>query len=100
MPKIYEYLGLIFFFYANEHLPIHVHVSSGGLESKLELVFEKGRLKEVRPVQVKGKRPLTNNDLKEAIRFAKKHSEGIVEKWTSFFVKNKKVSCEVISKKI
>ena len=25
MPKIYEYLGLIFFFYANEHLPIHVH---------------------------------------------------------------------------
>ena len=23
MPKIYEYLGLIFFFYSNEHLPIH-----------------------------------------------------------------------------
>jgi hypothetical protein len=40
MPKIYEYLGLIFFFYANEHLPIHVHVAKG----EFELFFENGRL--------------------------------------------------------
>lgn len=32
--KDYEYLGLIFFFYANEHLPIHVHVTNAGRESK------------------------------------------------------------------
>lgn len=100
MPKIYEYLGLIFFFYANEHLPIHVHVSSGGLESKLELIFENGKLKEVRSVTVKGKQPLTDKDVKEAIRFVKKYNDGIVEKWTTFFVKNKKVSCEMINKKI
>ena len=24
MPKIYEYFGFIFFFYSNEHEPIHV----------------------------------------------------------------------------
>ncbi|WP_219624880.1 DUF4160 domain-containing protein, partial [Vibrio parahaemolyticus] len=25
MPKIYEYLGIILFFYSNEHEPIHIH---------------------------------------------------------------------------
>ncbi|MDE6341047.1 MAG: DUF4160 domain-containing protein, partial [Muribaculaceae bacterium] len=25
MPKIFEYFGLIFYFYSNEHEPIHVH---------------------------------------------------------------------------
>ena len=25
MPKLYEYFGLVVFFYANEHEPIHVH---------------------------------------------------------------------------
>ena len=25
MPKIFEYLGILIFFYSNEHEPIHVH---------------------------------------------------------------------------
>ena len=29
MPKIFEYFGFIFFFYSNEHEPIHVHVTHG-----------------------------------------------------------------------
>ncbi|MBR3578817.1 MAG: DUF4160 domain-containing protein [Bacteroidales bacterium] len=29
MPKIFEYFGLIFYFYSNEHEPIHVHVQHG-----------------------------------------------------------------------
>lgn len=38
MPKIFEYLGIIFFFYYNEHEPIHVHVHAkkGEYESKAE----------------------------------------------------------------
>jgi hypothetical protein len=55
MPKIYEYLGLIFFFYSDEHLPRHVHVSYAEYESKLELHFENGKLKEIRVVKVKGR---------------------------------------------
>ena len=33
MPKIFEYFGFIFYFYSNEHEPIHVHVIHGGNES-------------------------------------------------------------------
>ena len=100
MPKIYEYLGLIFFFYANEHLPIHVHVSFAEFESKFELEFENGRLKNINVQKVKGRLPLPQKEIKEAINFIKKYHEGIVDKWTKFFVQNKKVTCEIINKKI
>ena len=32
MPKIFEYFGFIFYFYSNEHEPIHVHVMHGARE--------------------------------------------------------------------
>ena len=100
MPKIYEYLGLIFFFYSNEHLPIHVHVSFAEYESKLELEFENGKLKEIKSMDVKGRLPLPPKQVKEAMKFVRRYHEGIIEKWTIFFVKNKKVSCETITTKI
>lgn len=37
---------------------------------------------------------------KDAVRFVKKYHEGIVDKWPTFFVKNKKVKCEVITQKV
>jgi hypothetical protein len=36
MPNIFEYLGILIFFYSNEHEPIHVHGKHGGFESKAE----------------------------------------------------------------
>ncbi len=100
MPKIYEYLGLIFFFYANEHLPIHVHVSFAEYESKLELEFIDGKLKDIKVYTVKGRKPLSTKELKEAILFTKKYHENIAEKWIKFFIKNERVHCEIINKKI
>ena len=35
MPKIYEYFGFIFFFFSNEHEPIHVHVTKSGCQTVL-----------------------------------------------------------------
>jgi antitoxin component YwqK of YwqJK toxin-antitoxin module len=98
MPKIYEYLGLFFFFYANEHLPIHVHVTANGLESKFELEYENGKLKNVVVKKVAGKRRLNDKQENEAIKFVKKYHTGIVDKWKQFFVENKKVKCEIITK--
>ncbi len=33
MPEIYEYFGLVFYFFSNEHDPIHVHVKKGDKET-------------------------------------------------------------------
>jgi hypothetical protein len=100
MPKIYEYLGLVFFFYANEHLPIHVHISKENLESKAELIFEDGKLVEIKFVKVKLRRPLGEVDLKNAEKFIGKYHVSIINKWNTFFVLKSKVSCELINKKI
>ena len=37
MPKVFEQDGFSFFFYMNEHEPIHVHVSNGGKIAKFEV---------------------------------------------------------------
>ena len=44
MPKIYEYFGFIFYFYSNEHEPIHVYVSLGDKESIFDLIMSNGEL--------------------------------------------------------
>jgi len=45
MPKLYEYLGILIFFYSNEHEPIHVHAKYGKFESKAEVSSQKNRVK-------------------------------------------------------
>ena len=47
MPKIFEYFGFIFFFYSNEHEPIHVHVLRGEFQSIFELMLEDGVLRSI-----------------------------------------------------
>ena len=37
MPEIFRIYGLRFFFYSDEHLPIHVHVKNGDGEAKFEI---------------------------------------------------------------
>ena len=39
MPKLYEYFGLIVFFYSNEHEPIHVHGKYQNTEGKAEFIM-------------------------------------------------------------
>ncbi|EIY8044138.1 DUF4160 domain-containing protein [Vibrio vulnificus] len=47
MPKIYEYLGIILFFYSNEHEPIHIHGKFQGKESKAEIHLKNGALQKL-----------------------------------------------------
>lgn len=100
MPKLYEYFGLIILFYSNEHEPIHVHGKYQGKESKAEIIFENGEFKEVRISAVKGKEPLDSKNEKRLKKLAEHFREDIVKKWVDFFVYNKEVKAEIITKKI
>ena len=48
MPILFYYLGLKFYFFSNDHEPIHVHVIAHGIEAKFNLdpevtlVYNKG----------------------------------------------------------
>ena len=100
MPKLYEYFGLIILFYSNDHEPIHVHCKYQGRESKAEIIFENGLFKEVILRTVKGKSPLDIQNEKKFKLFVEHFREDIVDKWINFFVYNKEIKTEIITKKV
>lgn len=100
MPKLYEYYGLIILFYSNEHEPIHVHCKYQGMESKAEIVFENGKFVEVIISEVKGKEPLDIQNRKKFKKLVELYRDDIVRKWIDFFVYNKVIETEKITKKI
>lgn len=100
MPKIFEYFGFIFYFYSNEHEPIHVHVQHGGNESIFDLIMMNGLLLEVRTREKKGSDPLSDKDKRIAEEFIRKYHKNIIDKWVKFFVLKQAVRSTNIKKKI
>ena len=100
MPKIFEYFGIIFLFYANDHLPMHVHAQFQEHESKFEFELENGKLISVRTKKVKGKIPLPKQKMGDAEKFIQLYYKEIIQSWTDFFVLKKRVKSKKITKKI
>ena len=100
MPKLYEYLGLVIFFYSNEHEPVHVHARSQGCESKIELVIFDGKVIELKTMNVKGKKPLSPKQTKDFEELVEKLSDEIVQQWVNFFVYHKKIITKKIEGKL
>ena len=100
MPKLYEYFGLIILFYSKEHEPIHVHGKYQEMESKAEIIFENGKFKKVRIVKVRGKKPLDKKQEKKFKLLVENLRDDIVRKWVDFFIYNKTVSPEIITRKL
>lgn len=100
MPKIFEYFGFVFYFFSNEHEPIHVHVALGDCETIFELILSNAELIEIRRRPKKGVDMLREKDAKTAEEFIMHYHKNIIEKWVKFFVYRKQVRCTSIKKKI
>jgi hypothetical protein len=72
MPKVFEKDGYKFFFYSNEHRPIHVHVRRGGGEDVFDV--EEG-------VELRESQNLKVSELSRAQQLAEEHRQLIMEKW-------------------
>jgi len=72
MPIVFEKDGYKFFFYSNEHLPIHVHVRHGCGEA----VFDVEDVIELRESQ-----NMKMNELRKAQELAQQNRNLIMEKW-------------------
>lgn len=77
MPTLFYYLGLKFFFYSNDHEPIHVHVSSGDSSARFN----------IEPVQLIENYGLKPRDLRIAEAAIEENKEVIAERWNEFFNK-------------
>lgn len=100
MPKIFEYLGIVLFFYSNEHEPIHVHAKKGEFESKAEFFIIDGKISAIKITNIAGVQPIKGKDLKDFEVFLENYADQIVEKWINYFVYHKSVSFEKITKKL
>ena len=100
MPKLYEYLGLSIYFYAGEHLPVHVHGRYGSEETKAEIITANGRVVEVRFRRVANRRPLSGSARTHFVEFVRAKAEEILQKWTDVFVLNRTVKTEIITRRI
>jgi hypothetical protein len=76
MPKIFEKDGYRFFFYSNDHLPIHVHVRYGGGEAVFEV--EGG-------IELRESQGLKVRELARAEELATEHLGLIIDKWHEHF---------------
>ncbi len=100
MPKIFEYLGILIFFYSNEHDPIHVHARKGEFESKAEFFIIDGKISQITITDGTYSKPLKGKDLKDFEVFLEQYADKIVEKWIDYFVYHKNVTCEKITKRL
>lgn len=100
MPKIFEYFGFIFYFFSNEHEPIHVHVLHGGKESIFDLIMMDGELVEIQIREKKGAESLSEKEKRTAEAFIRKYYKNIIDKWVKFFVLKQSVRSTNIKKKL
>ena len=75
MPTILFIFGLRFFFYSEEHLPIHVHVRNG--DGKANIIVETAEV-----IDNSGIKP---NDLKRAIEVVIQYRDELIKAWNEYF---------------
>jgi hypothetical protein len=76
MPVILRFNGIDFFFYSNEHRPIHVHVRKGNASAKIQI---EGGIKIVESIN------FSPNALKVIKKFCKKNEDYIIQEWEGYF---------------
>ena len=75
MPELFRFFGIRFFFFSNEHLPIHVHIENADGKAKFELF----------PLQLVENTGMKNKDLKLAESIIEENREVIEARWKEYF---------------
>lgn len=77
MPTLFTIEGFRFFFYSNDHAPVHVHVQRGGGEAAFEIRDGVVELRESVGLKV--------SELRRAEEIALEHQPEIERKWHEHF---------------
>ena len=93
-------MGLVIFFYSNEHEPIHVHIEYGNYITIVELYMNEGEVVEIVYKSKRNTEMLPAKQLKHAKELIEAKKEDIVEKWVDYFVKKKQISPTIITKRL
>jgi len=75
MPELFRFFGIRFFFFSNEHLPIHVHIKNADGDAKYE----------VNPIKLIENNGIKNKDLRLAESIIEENQDIIEQKWKEYF---------------
>ncbi len=100
MPKLYVYMGLVVFFYANDHEPIHVHGLYQGRECKAEFTVRDGRVVRIVFLPVVKMPPLKPAEMANFKKLVRARSAEIVQKWIDYFVLHRNITPETITRRL
>jgi len=76
MPTVFTKKGFRFFFYSNDHTPIHVHVRKGDGEAVFEVAGD---------IVLRESVGLKTNELAKAQDLAEEQKQLIISKWHEYF---------------
>ena len=96
MPKVYEYLGIIFKFYSNEHSPIHIHAIEGKNIMKVLIILDNEEITDVIYEPVCG----DFDKLRELKAFVDAFKYNLVDAWVKYFVYHKHIKPIKITRKL
>ncbi len=77
MPEVFRSLGYRFYFYSDDHMPIHIHVAFGDGEAKFNISNNFATL-----VVNNG---LKANEIRKAKRLIEKNIDKIIISWIQYF---------------
>ncbi len=77
MPVLFRIFGIWFFFFSNEHLPVHIHIRNDDGDAKFA----------IKPVRLLENNGMKSKDIHLAERIIEENEELIEQKWTAYFKK-------------
>ena len=76
MPTVLRVEGYRFYFFSDEHLPIHIHVKKGGANAKITLVPE---------IELDRNHGFKPGELKKIFKIVEENYDFMVNKWNETF---------------
>lgn len=77
MPELFRMFGIRFFFFSNEHLPVHIHIRNADGTAKFE----------IKPVKMIENNGMKNKDIHLAESIIEENEDLIEKKWKEYFKK-------------
>jgi Domain of unknown function (DUF4160) len=78
MPEIFRFFGIRFFYFSNDHLPIHVHIKTGDGTAKFE----------IEPLTLIENKGVKMKDIYLAESIIEENRELLIRHWHDFFNAN------------
>ena len=75
MPELFRLFGIRFFFFSNDHLPIHVHVKNADGSARFE----------VNPLKLIENKGMKSKDIHLAESIIEENADLIEQKWKEYF---------------